>query len=474
MEELEIVIGLEIHVELNTASKMFCACKNDPSCDTPNTNVCPVCMGCVGALPLLNKIALDKTVLLAHTVGSKISKKTRWDRKSYFYPDLPKGYQISQADLPVGVGGDIRFPYDDTMSTVKMNRVHLEEDAAKSIHRDGKTLVDFNRSGVPLVEMVTEPDLRSPEQAKALFKEVHRLVRDLGISSADMEKGQMRCDASISLRKKGESKLYPRVEIKNINSFRAVESALKFQRDKLKTKWIRGEYPSRAITVLWDSNEMATRPMRSKEDAADYRYFPEADIPEVVFSDADIKSITSKKSELRIERLETFIDEGVAIDKILPIMDDSDSFRRFCCIYDDLHDEKARGTALTLWTSGVTMLLKRSRDLPFEDDEFIRLVDKVVSGSVPVSTAKDIIRSCEASGDLDTVVSELKDILSGSTLEGVVGDVLAEHVSIVEEYLGGKEKVIKALVGLVMKETKGAFEGSEVNRVLTEELQKKL
>ncbi len=473
MEPLETVIGLEIHVELKTASKMFCACRNEPTCAEPNRHVCPTCMGLVGTLPLLNRRAFEQTVLLASAMKSTVARRTKWDRKSYFYPDLPKGYQISQYDLPIGQGGELVFPLNGSLRSVRMNRVHLEEDAAKSLHEADRTLIDFNRSSVPLMEMVTEPDLRSSEEAKALLKAIRRLVKDLGISDADMEKGQMRCDASVSLRRIGEQKLYPRVEIKNLNSFRSVENALEYQREKLTAEWHVGAYPAMASTVLWDDDRAATFPMRSKETASDYRYFPEPDIPVVELSEEAVERLVREVPPLRKDRFADMVEDGMDMEKLVSILDTAELFWSFDREYRRLDCPSKRETLLNFYMAEVSLLLKSTGTIPFDSEEILLLVEKVEERSLPISTARKFLASCAKPGDIARSIGEF-DTLSRTTtmdLGEVVDRVLSDNSSLVGQYLAGEHKVLQALIGGVMRETKGMFGGEEVIAVIRKRLE---
>ena len=473
MEKLETVIGLEIHVELKTASKMFCSCKNDSMSTEPNINVCPTCMGMVGTLPLLNKRAFEQTVHLASALKSTISRHTKWDRKSYFYPDLPKGFQISQFDLPIGQGGEVFFPFNNTLHSVRMTRVHLEEDAAKSVHGVDKTFIDFNRSSVPLVEMVTEPDLRSAEEAKALLKAIRRLVKDLGISDADMEKGQMRCDASISLRKFGEEKLYSRVEIKNLNSFRSVESALKYQEEKLKIEWQSGTYPEMASTVLWNDERMATYPMRTKETAADYRYFPEPDIPVVKLSEEAITCLTKDCPRLRKDEFSKLIEEGVDIIKLLSLLDSTELFWSFADLCKKIESKEEKDLALNFYITEVPLLFETYGSIPFSEDEMLLLIKKVNEGIIPVSTAKKFLSFCKKNNDLAKCINDFETLVCSEKvdLSQVVTNVLSKNTSLVNQYLVGEEKVLQAFIGLVMRETKGMFSGREISDTIHKTLE---
>ncbi|MBI5467056.1 MAG: Asp-tRNA(Asn)/Glu-tRNA(Gln) amidotransferase subunit GatB, partial [Candidatus Kerfeldbacteria bacterium] len=280
MATYEAVIGLEVHVQLKTKSKMFCRCDNRDD-QTPNSAICPICTGQPGALPLPNQQAIDWAVMASLALGCSINQESKFDRKSYFYPDLPKGYQISQYDKPFGYAGQVKVRVGTDAKLFRIHRLHLEEDAGKLIHGDGTTLVDLNRAGTPLMEIVSEPDFRTPAEAKAYMQELRLIMRYLGISDADMEKGHLRCDANISLRPTGDDRLYPKTEIKNLNSFRAVERALQFEIERQRALWEDGQAPQTQATRGWDDASQKTVEQRTKEEAADYRYFPEPDLPPV-------------------------------------------------------------------------------------------------------------------------------------------------------------------------------------------------
>ncbi len=281
--DFESVIGLEIHAQISTKTKMFCGCNNDSFDKEPNINTCPVCMGFPGQLPVVNEVAVWKGVKAALALNCEIPEYCKFDRKNYFYPDSPKGFQISQFDEPVSIGGHIDFVLNEDGKERKVHigitRLHLEDDAGKLTHVRNGSLIDFNRSGTPLMEIVSDPDIRSAEEASAYAKEVQKIVRYVGSSDADMEKGMMRFDASVSIRPRGEEKLYPRAEIKNLNSFRALESAIKFEIARQKDLWNEGNPLKKASTVGWNDEKGETYFMREKEESDDYRYFPEPDIP---------------------------------------------------------------------------------------------------------------------------------------------------------------------------------------------------
>jgi aspartyl-tRNA(Asn)/glutamyl-tRNA(Gln) amidotransferase subunit B len=304
--ELEPIIGLEIHAQLSTKSKLWCGCDNDAFGATPNTRVCPVCMGFPGMLPVLNRQALKKSVRAAAALGCQIQEFSKFDRKNYFYPDLPLGFQISQYDQPISLKGKVFIDFDGKHHSIGITRVHLENDAGKLIHTKDGTLCDYNRSGTPLIEIVTEPDLRSPEEAQIFAKEIQKILRTVDASDADMEKGMMRFDASISLRKKGTHSLHPRAEIKNLNSFASLGKALAYEIKRQTKLWGKGSPPEKETTVGWLDNEEKTHILRDKESAHDYRYFPEPDIPPVTFTQKQIKEIENSLPELPLVKFRRY------------------------------------------------------------------------------------------------------------------------------------------------------------------------
>ncbi len=329
--KLQTIIGLETHIQLKTKSKLFCGCSNDSESAPPNTHVCPVCLGHPGVLPVPNEQAIRWAILLGLALNGSITPKSKFDRKHYFYPDLPKAYQISQFDLPVMQNGTVTLdvPGEDDPVTIELERLHLEEDAAKNIHgEDGKTYVDFNRGGTPLCEIVTRPDLRTSAQAKAYMQELRLLARTLMVSDADMEKGNLRCDVNISLRELDENDnpvsatLSPKTEIKNVNSFKAVERVIEYEIKRQTKLWEAGSPPAVTTTRGWDDNKQVTIEHRTKEDSADYRYFPEPDIPPMHLAElAD--EIAGSIPELPAAKRQRFIDEyGFRIGDAKLLIDD--------------------------------------------------------------------------------------------------------------------------------------------------------
>lgn len=417
----EPVIGLEIHVELKTKSGMFCGCPADHFGKPPNTNTCPVCLGLPGALPVANKQAIEWTIMLGLALGAEISEYSKFDRKHYFYPDLPKGYQISQYDQPLCRGGSI----DTSGGTVRIHRVHLEEDTGKLQHAtvDGKkvTLVDFNRSGVPLVEIVTEPDITSAEQAKEFLKKLHRTVRYLGISDADMEKGSMRLEPNISLRPKGTKSLPDyKVEVKNINSFRFVARAIEYETKRHAAILDSGKTPAQE-TRGWNEAKGATVSQRTKEEAADYRYFPDPDLPPMRFTKADIARIRDAMPVLPDAR-KTQVMEAYGLTEQQT---------------DVLVDDIAR---LALFENVVAALAKNT------------------SKTDPVTTAKWVInRVQDAKGvtakDVAAQIQEHHTVVAvdSTELDAVIFEVLAANEKAVEDYKKGKEQALMFLMGQVKR-----------------------
>ena len=309
MTEYEAVIGLEIHIQLNTNSKIFCACKADSWGDPPNTNICPVCTGQPGVLPVPNQAVIEKGALLAGALHSEVLPVSYFDRKNYFYPDLPKGYQISQYDISIGKGGFVEMPLEDgTSRQVKIEKLHIEEDAGKTVHKPGRRLLDFNRCGVPLVELVTGPDLRSAAEAAAFIRYLRKLARWIGVSDADMEKGKMRFDANVSIREKGATILNPKTEIKNMNSIEHGRDAMKAEIAR-QIKEVEAGGTIKSWTLDWNEETKTLSKMRSKETEADYRYFKEPDLLAVTLDEERIQELLESLPELPLAREKRFIDE---------------------------------------------------------------------------------------------------------------------------------------------------------------------
>src|SRR3989344_5061748 len=426
--KLELVLGLEIHIQLKLKSKMFCRCSADIYQSEPNTLTCPVCLGLPGALPVPNREAIKSTQLLGAALNCKLSGFSKFDRKNYFYPDLPKGYQISQYDLPLCVDGHL----DLFSKRVGITRVHLEEDTGKSIHENGLTLLDFNKSGLALVEVVTEPDFRTSTEAVELSKLIQRIVRYLQISDADMEKGQLRLEANVSLRKQGSEKLPTyKVEIKNINSFRFLEKAIKYEVTRQSKLFETGLMPEQENRG-WDDIKSVTLSQREKEEAHDYRYFPEPDIPPMEFSSKYLKEIKARVPELPDKKVERFVRiYGIGVDTARVLCESLELSEKF---------EKAS-----------------------KETDPKRLANLLVN--------KTDLRNL----DVDNLLKRIKvkeDLLDESALKVIVKDVinLKENVKAIKDYKSGKEQSIMFLLGAVMKKANGKADPLLVKEILRKEI----
>lgn len=424
MNEYELVIGMEIHVELKTESGMFCGCKNDQSLDKkPNIYTCPVCLGLPGALPVPNKKAIDWTIMLGLALGSEISEVSKFDRKHYFYPDLPKGYQISQYDMPLCVGGFV----DTSFGRVRLHRIHLEEDTGTLKHTtlDGKrvSLVDFNRSGTPLVEIVTEPDIHSSAQAIEFLKKLHQIVRFVGISDADMEKGSMRLEPNISVRVKGSTELPQyKVEVKNINSFKFAAAAIEYEFKRHVALLEDGKIPVQE-TRGWNEDKNATVSQRVKEGASDYRYFPEPDIPPLRFSKEYINNLKSKIPESAQEKAQRYINEyKLSKAQCVGVI----STPEFSNIFELMVVEGTKTSGVTASDVANWLINKKSSMANLSPEEFIT---KLIEESKTVAVSDD-------------------------ELNKIIKSVLFENEKAVTDYKSGKETVIMFLVGKVRAQLK--------------------
>lgn len=442
MSNWVLTVGMEIHVELETKTKMFCACVNDPFESAPNTHICPVCYGLPGALPTINQEAVKKVISLGRALKGQIPETTFWARKNYFYPDLPKGYQISQSTAPLVEKAVLTINGEDHQIT----RIHLEEDAGKLIHAsDGNSLVNYNRAGVPLLELVTEPDFHSAESAKEFCSEFQRVLRTLNISSADMEKGQMRCEANISVAAPGE--LGTKIEVKNINSFRAVEKAIKYEYDRQVALLEEGEVLTQE-TRSWQEAEGKTVAMRSKETSADYRYFPEPDLPVVALTN------TVAEEVLLPEKMRVHLAElGVGKELVQPIID-----RGWFEIIKD--DQDAADTAKMLLA--VPILAQISAELR---DQLLQMRHTY---GWTIETLKEFaIKATESDVTPQDLAREYKQV---DDLDGLIRVVLSEYAEVATAFKEGKVESFNFLVGRVMAASKGRANIQQVRSKLTEQL----
>jgi len=462
----EVVIGLEVHIQLMTKAKMFCHCSTDYIGEEPNTNTCPVCLGLPGSLPVLNKKVLEFAIRTALALNCKINQISRFHRKNYFYPDLPKAYQISQYDIPLGVNGymEISLPKSNEKRWIGITRVHIEEDAGKLVHEGNITsssysLVDYNRCGIPLAEIVTEPDFRSAEEARILLMKLRSIVQHLGVCDGNMEEGSLRCDANVSVRDAQTGALGTKTEIKNMNSFRAVKKALQFEVDRQKKVLAQGEKIIQE-TRHWDESKNITVSMRSKEEAHDYRYFPEPDLLPLKVDSKMIDEIKGNLPELPEARKERFIRNYQIPEYDAEILTSSkalgDYYDKAASLYDN-------AKILSNWIMGELMRYLNEKKIEIEDSPIspenlvvmLKLIDEgVISGKI----AKDVFEKMFKSGkDALKIVTEngITQISNEDELIEIVDRVINENPKSIEDFNQGKEKALNYLVGQVMRYTRG-------------------
>jgi len=471
----ETVIGLETHVQLSTKTKLFSRASTKFG-NSPNTNVNLIDCGLPGVLPSVNKEAFYKAIRFGMAVGAQINQTSIFDRKNYFYADLPKGYQITQMDLPIVLGGTIDIETDDGIKTVNITRAHLEEDAGKSIHDqfDGYTAIDLNRAGTPLLEIVSEPELSNAKEAVSYMKAMHQLVTYLDVSDGNMSQGSLRCDANVSIRKKGDPELGTRTEIKNINSFRFIEKAINFEIKRQIKQLENGETVTQE-TRLYDSVKDETRPMRSKEFANDYRYFPEPDLLPVVISDKEMQAIKDNFPELAKEKEERYAKEFKLSEYDAQILASSKSMADF---FEKSSQETKNYSLLSNWMIGEisaflnkdAIEINQSKLTPSNVATLInRIDDQTISGKI----GKSIFEEMYASGASPDEIIEsqgLKQISDDGAIEEIINTVIQDNPSQLEAYLGGKEKLFGFFVGQVMKLTQGKANPQSVNTILKEKL----
>jgi aspartyl-tRNA(Asn)/glutamyl-tRNA(Gln) amidotransferase subunit B len=478
LERYEPVIGIEVHCQLRTASKMFCSCSTEYDGAPPNTRVCPVCFGLPGALPTINRRAVEHVLATGLAVESTVPAATRWDRKNYFYPDLPKGYQISQYDLPLASTGRLTFDTSDGPFTVGIRRAHLEEDTAKLVHTaaaDGRrvSLVDFNRSGAPLMEIVTEPDVRTAEQARRYAEELQLLLRAIGVSDADMERGQLRVEANVSLRRRGEEAFGTRVEIKNMNSFRSVERAIESEIERQAVARHAGESIVQE-TRGWDENRGTTYVMRIKESSDDYRYFPEPDLPPLHIDTAWLDEIRAALPELPGARRARYRDElGLSAYDAAVVVADPDAAGLFEATLEA--DRGLDPKQVANWVTVEYLRLRNAAADPVAVDPFelAHLVRQVADKAISRANAKEVFELHVATGEPAAALIEargFRQISDSGALSKVVDEVLAAHPQPVADYRAGKSQAVGFLVGQVMKATRGQADAALVQAAVRERL----
>lgn len=476
MSEYELVIGLETHIQLNTKSKIFCGCKADSWGDPPNTNICPVCTGLPGVLPVLNRSVVEKAVLLAAAMqADSIQSISYFARKNYFYPDLPKGYQISQYDEPLARGGSLDLPMPDGSSRlVTITKLHIEEDAGKTVYKNGRRLIDFNRCGVPLVEMVTGPDLRSADEAAQYLIRLRQLVRWLGISEGDMEKGQLRCDANVSIRPVGTETLSTKTEIKNLNSIENVRTAIQAEVERQIREVDAGRMIG-AWTLTWDEDSGTLAKMRTKETEADYRYFREPDLLPIRLDDKWRQDIIADLPELPLERRARFIDQYRLPLYDAEILTDerslSDYFEQAASAY------VGEAKVVSNWLMNDVLRMIRERgvnagSLQLRPEHLAEIIHMVEKKKITNSTGKALLVKVEESGRKPQEIVEeesLAQVSDDETLRSLASEILSDNPEQVATYKGGKTTVIGWFVGQVMQKTRGKA-NPQMAKVIFEEL----
>ncbi len=473
----ETVIGLEVHVQLSTNSKIFSGASTSYGAK-PNTQACEVDIALPGVLPVMNKEAARKAVKFGLSVESEINQRSVFARKNYFYPDLPKGYQISQYELPIVVGGHLTIDTGSGEKRIGITRAHLEEDAGKSLHEDfhGMTGIDLNRAGTPLLEIVSEPDMRSPAEAIAYLRKLHTLVRYLEICDGNMQEGSFRCDANVSVRPQGETELGTRTELKNINSFRFIEKAIEFEVER-QIDLIEDGGTVVQETRLYDPSRNETRPMRTKEDAHDYRYFPDPDLPPMELDDQFIDSARQQLPELPDAKRHRFMEQhGLGPADAYQLTSDKATADFFEAVL-----EQTRGDAKTVanWVNSelagylneANMVIESAR---IDPGMLAELIDRIEDGTISGKIAKDVFRSMwNGEGTADELIETkaLRQITDSGELEKVVDDVLSRSREQIEQYRGGQTKVLGYFVGQVMKATQGKANPQQVNELLKQKLE---
>ena len=472
----EVVIGLEIHAQLATQSKISCGASTAYGAE-PNTQADLVTLGYPGVLPVLNREAVIMAAKFGTAIGATVSQRSIFARKNYFYPDLPKGYQISQFELPIVEGGHIDIVLDDgTEKRINLTRAHLEEDAGKSLHEnmEGKTGIDLNRAGTPLLEIVSEPELRSAKEAVAYMRKIHQLVRYLGISDGNMQEGSFRCDANISIRPQGQAELGTRTELKNLNSFRFIEKAINFEIERqIEVVEDGGEVVQE--TRLYDSDRDETRSMRSKEEANDYRYFPDPDLLPIVLDEEFLAAVKDSMPELPEAKAQRFAaDYGLTAKDIEQLTIARDTADYFEAVAKELGDAKLAAN----WVNGELGALLNKEGLEVSAAKvsaagLARLLKRVMDSTISGKIAKDVFAVMwDEGGDADAIIEAkgLKQITDTGAIEAIVDEVIANNPGQVQQFRDGKEKVLGFFVGQVMKASQGKANPAQVNQILRDKL----
>ncbi|MUU57225.1 Asp-tRNA(Asn)/Glu-tRNA(Gln) amidotransferase subunit GatB [Helicobacter pylori] len=474
MMPFEAVIGLEVHVQLNTKTKIFCSCSTSFG-ETPNSNTCPVCLGLPGALPVLNKEVVKKAIQLGTAIEAHINQHSIFARKNYFYPDLPKAYQISQFEVPIVSDGKLEIDTKEGAKIVRIERAHMEEDAGKNIHEGSYSLVDLNRACTPLLEIVSKPDMRNSEEAVAYLKKLHAIVRFIGISDANMQEGNFRCDANVSIRPKGDEKLYTRVEIKNLNSFRFIAKAIEYEIERQSAAWENGRYNEEVVqeTRLFDTAKGITLSMRNKEESADYRYFKDPDLYPV-FIDEKLLKEAQKINELPgAKKIRYMKDFNLKEDDANLLVSDP----LLAEYFESMLDLGVKAKTSVTWLC-VELLGRLKAEVTLENcgisaHALGALAKRIDEGKISGKSAKDVLDKLleEHGGDVDALIEQmgLSQVNDTEAIVKVIEEVLKNNADKVLEYKSGKDKLFGFFVGQAMKNLKGA-NPSVVNAILKEKL----
>ena len=474
--EFEPVIGLEVHAELNTQSKMFCSCAVVDSVSAPpNVAVCPVCSGMPGMLPVVNQMAVEYGIRVALALGCTVNPVSIFARKNYFYPDLPKGYQISQYEQPLAEHGGLVINTSQGENTIRVLRVHLEEDTGKLTHIVGGSLIDLNRAGVPLLEIVSEPDIHSVEEARAYAEALREILRYLEVNSGDMEKGVIRFEANISVREKGSDALNTRVEIKNLNSFRALERGIAFEIER-QSKLVETGGQVEQETLGWNEAKETTYPQRSKEDAHDYRYFPEPDLPPLLIDDSWLERVRVQLPELPREKRQRFIADYGLTEYDAGVLTSEKSIAEY--FEDAVKSKGVTPKSIANWMTGDLFSLMNQEsitvaDLKVKPEALAELVELIAAGEINSSTGKTVLIEMFESGKgaVEIVASRgLKQVSDESLIADLVKLVLDENPDQVESFKAGKETVVNWLFGQVMRKAQGRANPNVVRTELTRQL----
>ncbi|MGL2632096.1 Asp-tRNA(Asn)/Glu-tRNA(Gln) amidotransferase subunit GatB [Helicobacter pylori] len=470
----EAVIGLEVHVQLNTKTKIFCSCSTSFG-ETPNSNTCPVCLGLPGALPVLNKEVVKKAIQLGTAIEANINQYSIFARKNYFYPDLPKAYQISQFEVPIVSDGKLEIDAKEGAKIVRIERAHMEEDAGKNIHEGSCSLVDLNRACTPLLEIVSKPDMKNSEEAIAYLKKLHAIVRFIGISDANMQEGNFRCDANVSIRPKGDEKLYTRVEIKNLNSFRFIAKAIEYEIERQSAAWESGRYSEEVVqeTRLFDTAKGITLSMRNKEESADYRYFKDPDLYPV-FIDEKLLKEAQKINELPgAKKIRYMKDFNLKEDDANLLVSDP----LLAEYFESMLNLGVKAKTSVTWLC-VELLGRLKAEVTLENCGISAhalgvLAKRIDEGKISGKSAKDVLDKLleEQGGDVDVLIEQmgLSQVNDTEAIVKVIEEVLKNNADKVLEYKSGKDKLFGFFVGQAMKNLKGA-NPSVVNAILKEKL----